>query len=405
MNIKISPYTIFQRTEYSKIVILDNETNEKISVTNKSLAEQILSDYKKQLLEPKKYFDVRDKHLVGIEFDMSEEYIDYLFIPEEVTVLDDYSLESAESVCISLPSKLNTIESNAFYNCSELRCLEVPDSVKTIGQGAFESCSSLEYIKLPSSIEDLNRELFYGCTSLMKIDIPNSVKNIGAYAFCCCESLEDIKLPDDLKVINEGVFQSCESLENIILPKSLEMIDEHAFGSCSRLKEIILPDTVNVLGKKAFADCDNLKVIKLSNNISSLSEKLFSNCYSLKNIDIPKCLRYIDGQPFTNSGIKSLTFNYDLPRLDINPAYYTEYDLLDGSYIYKLIINKDVQRITSKAFRCLGSQITSIDYLGTKNEFKKFKHNNKDLFKVLPNIKEINFLEKSLTPPEIELLH
>lgn len=401
MNIKISPYTIFQRTPYSKIVIYD-ERNEKISVTNKKLAAQILNDYEKQRLEPEKYFNIKNEHLTDIMLDITEDYIDYLFIPEEVTILDKYVLENLETIGISLPSGLNTIEEHAFYNCN-VRSLDVPDSVQIIGKGAFESCNSLEYIKLPNNIEIIDDELFYGCTSLINVDIPNSVKNIGQYAFCNCKSLEYIKLPDNLKVLNEGIFESCENLEDIIFPKNLETIEENAFYSCTSLKEIILPDTVNKLGKRAFGDCDNLQAIKLPNNIYSLSERLFSDCYSLKNIDIPKCLKYIDGQPFGNSNIKSLTFNYDLPELYRNNEHYIGYDLISGSCIYKLVINNSVQNITSKAFMYSGKQITEIEYLGTEMEFRKFEDNNKDLFNVLRNAK-INIVNNEKEKTNIEVM-
>lgn len=38
----------------------------------------------------------------------------------------------------------------------------------------------------------------------------------------------------------------------------------------------------------------------------------------------------------------------------------------------------------------------NFNYLGTKEQFEIFKNNNKELFDYLTNIKNINFIEKSI---------
>lgn len=424
IDTKIGQYTLSQRTEYSKLVVFDNQTNENISSTNKTFANEITGCYEKQKNNPEKYFEIKNNSLIGLtQRTISSEYI---FVPDGITLIDNYIFEDIDAIGISLPNTLEIIGKHAFYNCDEIKYIDIPDSVNTIDENAFEGCASLKSVKLPSKIKLLANEMFYDCISLDKVDIPDSVEIIGTRAFESCILLKNIKLPKNLVTIGVGAFEQCENLKNVIFPENLEVISEFAFVCCTELDNVILPDSVYEIKKRAFANCEALEIIKLPKNLVSLSEEVFANCCSLKdiklpdniskiesqvfkgtenleNINIPKKLYAIEKNPFSKSSIKSLTFNYDLENLDISFDDKQNYDLISESDINKLIINESVKKIAPEAFKYSGSQITSIEYLGTSKEFETFKNNNKDLFRILRNAK-INIINNAKEKTNIEIM-
>ena len=78
--------------------------------------------------------------------------------------------------------------------------------VKTIISCAFEDCTSLVKIKIPNNIESIGCCAFINCTSLTSIKIPDSVEWIENYAFVDCTSLKELvfegKTIDQIKAMN-----------------------------------------------------------------------------------------------------------------------------------------------------------------------------------------------------------
>lgn len=418
-------YEISQRTHYSKIRIYDLEKDIDIAQENPQLYDEITEDFRKQFLNAEHYFDISFDKIVSVKESFFKDDLKYIFIPDGITKILDCTFANLDIISISLPDSLESIGNRAFLMCRNLISIDIPDSVKKIGNTIFKDCCKLRNVKLPSNIKELPNNTFDNCKSLEKINIPNSMNLIDTSAFMDCISLTDVKLSKNIKTISTAAFYGCKQLTNIDLPEGLQNIGGECFSYCTSLKEIIIPDSVSRINGSTFVGCENLEHVKMSNqlnvleygmfddctklnsiflpdNITKLSSILFNSVKSLNNINIPKNLKEIEGAPFANNSIKSLTFNYDLKELNSN---HQKYDLLYNSGINKLVINKFVKIITPNAFCVAGAKITSIDYLGSKEQFEEFKNNNKALFDILPNIKEINFLEKSLAAPEIELLH
>ena len=59
-----------------------------------------------------------------------------------------------------------SIESQAFYNCSDLTSVTIPDSMTSIGSWAFYGCSGLASMTIPVSVTSIGGAAFYGCSSL-----------------------------------------------------------------------------------------------------------------------------------------------------------------------------------------------------------------------------------------------
>lgn len=394
MNLRIGPYEIKQRTMYSKFTIRDIRTNEYISSKDIEDFDEIIKSYNEQYLHPEDYFEINHNTIVGIKDIVNQKDIKYLFIPDGMKTIGKEAFKSKNFRFVSLPETLTSIEAGVFFACTNIEYIDVPKSVSYIGPYAFGYCISLEEIKLHANINSLEHGLFDGCKSLKKIEIPDSVEVIFDNAFEDCKSLESVKLPKHLKALSDCSFGSCTSLSKIDLPNTLKKLGRYCFAD-SGLKDVIIPDTIDEMCEAVFMNCKCLEYVKLPNNITTLPFALFQGCTKLNGISLPGGVTTFQSNEyyfpaFAKSGITSLTFNYDLVK--INKADEScPYDLLFKTKIHKLVIGEKVQVITPDLFETSGIQITSIDYLGTKEEFEYFKKNNLELFKKLTNVEEVNF--------------
>lgn len=225
--------------------------------------------------------------------------------------------------------------------------------------------SDLEYLFIPKKITDISPNAFCGGT-FKYIHIPSSIKTIGQNAFEDCNKLEEINLPTSLKVLDNNIFIKCASLKNIVLPSKLEEVGEFAFGWCEKLKNIILPDTVKIIDNCAFYWCS-----------------------SLEKINIPCNLEYFGRTPFMHSQIKTISFDKDFSG-SVKPGNIYG-NFVEGSLIAKMEVTNNVNYITPKLFKNV-SGMWYLDYIGSKKDFLKFKKENKELMKMLPEI-EINIKE------------
>ena len=131
---------------------------------------------------------------------------------------------------IEIPASVETIEQEAFKNCSKLTTvtLEKASNLKTIGggynssyyHGAFISCKALTSIEIPASVETIEATAFYNCTSLKTVTFEkgSNLKTIGggydstkAYyygAFAQTKSLATVDMSECTKVteIGDGAF-------------------------------------------------------------------------------------------------------------------------------------------------------------------------------------------------------
>lgn len=414
MELRLGQYLITQRTPYSKMCIYDFKTNKDITADNKSFLEGLLSEYNEQIKSPDDYFIIDKDELVGLSKIANNKFTD-IFVPSTIKKISFGAFKEKELFAVHLPDTIQLICKRAFQGCTNLEGIYLPDSIEDISVMAFDKCNSLEYVRLPSNIIGLWDNTFSNCYALKSIDIPDSVEDIADNVFQECRSLTDIKLPKNLKSLGQFVFGGCKNLETIDLPESLQTIDVGCFDKCISLREVIMPDSIQAIGAGIFRDCVNLVSVKLSENIMMLPSDTFENCkrlkdlvlpdtiemldncifngaYSLKSINIPEKLRVVRGAPFANSGITTLIINHDLQDIDFN------LDLLYDTNICKLVINSSVKTIIPDAFAIAGSQITQMEYMGTEDEFREFMENNKTLFALFTDLKNINFskFEKSI---------
>ena len=239
---------------------------------------------------------------------------------------------------INLPEGLETIDDEAFRDCSSLELAELPSTVKHLGNKAFDKCGSITISALPESIETLGSSVFGGLIrprnmvsfslpdnlteipdsmfhdrwGMKELHFPANLKKIGK-ACVTWSNITELNLPDGVTEIAEEAFYGNKKLTKVTLPKSIKSIPYFAFAYTgldnldflhegiteigmeafygSKIKEANIPEGVTKVGSNAFGYCDSLKTIRIP---STLTEMYDSPCQELRFLD---SIIIADGNP------------------------------------------------------------------------------------------------------------
>ena len=209
---------------------------------------------------------------------------------------------------IFIPAKVNYMESNAFYNCSNLTSIEIDPN--NITYDSRDNCNAIilkrtnsllvgcQNSTIPNTVTSIGASAFMDCSGLETIVIPNSVTVIGSSAFAGCTDLAIVEMSDSITRIEVSAFNGCSSLTSIEFPSTLTSIGGSAFYNCSSLTSVRIPDSVTSIGSYAFYGCQNLVSVKLPSSITTISSDMFCACYSLASIEIPNTVTRIDQSAF-----------------------------------------------------------------------------------------------------------
>ena len=177
------------------------------------------------------------------------------FKGKEITSFDELQyftsvetlVENAFTDCVSLtsiilPSKVKTIEQNAFYS-SGIISLEIPASVSSIADAAFNGIINMESITVAEGnpvfdsrngcnaiIEIATGRLVAGCKNTV---IPYGVTAIGSSAFRSNTNLTSITIPGSVTSIAADAFKGCKNLTKVTVGSAtpLQLVDVNTFPS------------------------------------------------------------------------------------------------------------------------------------------------------------------------------
>jgi len=244
---------------------------------------------------------------------------------------------------VVIPDNVVCIDSNAFYNCNQMRKVTIPNSVEIIKDKAFSN-NYLSEISIPSSVKEIGKKAFSGSYFLNKVEIKGPLKKIEEDVFSDCSSLKEIVLPETVEIIEKSAFSHCKLLESVKLSSNLKEIDNGAFYNCKKLKEIVLPDSISYIGSCAFSDCESLKEIKIPSSIKEISSHLFENCHSLENVEMGDNVSVIHSNAFSCCrNLKSIT----LPQSLINMG---DYSFSNCRSLQEIEIPENVAYVGDNAF-------------------------------------------------------
>ena len=219
-------------------------------------------------------------------------------IPKSVTKIEITAFGHCSSLeSVKIPYGMKRIEMRTFEYCNSLRSVEIPNSVTSIGQSAFEYCTSLESLNIPDSVEVIEDWAFGGCSSLRSAAVPESVTDLGHAVFAECSSLISAKLPDNGIIIGEGIFRNCTSLEIFEFPKNITTIPPAMFEGCVSLSKVILPESLTAIEQYSFANCTALASIDIPDSVIKIEGNSFSES-GLRSVRLPKGMTMIEGNTF-----------------------------------------------------------------------------------------------------------
>ncbi len=98
--------------------------------------------------------------------------------------------------------------------------LIVPEGTKTIGFHDIVDYirdSFIEEILLPSSLEIIEENTFFDFVEIQKINIPKSVTEIGSQAFWGLDQIQELTIPDTVKRVGKHAFCNIPKCKLVIV--------------------------------------------------------------------------------------------------------------------------------------------------------------------------------------------
>ena len=248
-------------------------------------------------------------------------------------------------------TEIETIESNGFFSCSNLRELTLPSTLKLIGDNSFYN-TALINIAIPGNVQimtgnawnqspfiesftvDESNSFFSSQSGYLfnkdktvlvrapksvetEKDIPNyaNLRSIGRFAFTSTK-LRSFSCTSKLNTLDEYSFHVTRFAVKIDLSLGrFRAITKYCFWH-SYAKEILLPITVETISINAFNSLPNLTTLFCYRRIKSIDKSAFINCPNLK------VLCYLGRYDFSNVECFENDINIEVKVSPIYPSNY-----------------------------------------------------------------------------------
>lgn len=256
-------------------------------------------------------------------------YLSIKYIDEErlnVLVQNDCTFNSDKTILISDESDLETIH--------------IQQGVKRICAKAFENNSKIKELILPDSIESIDSDVFYNCSELEKVivladhfssfNVAPNIKEvyvpIGTKPFYDTLknrhdkfeikefplSEENSRLSGNSCIYSTNGQRLLSGKNNtskvVIIKAGTREICEHAFQGNIQIEELIISSSVNQIGYGAFENCKNLRRIILNTSWTiKIEPNWLDGCENLHEFYVPKS----EADILINGGYSEV---YDLPE-------------------------------------------------------------------------------------------
>jgi uncharacterized repeat protein (TIGR02543 family) len=247
------------------------------------------------------------------------------------SVIISYGGES--DVIDFIPSTVNTIDENAFFNNS-ITSVVIPENITDIGALAFGE-NNLTQINLPTGIMSVEIMAF-AHNSIESVSIPESLTNIEGGAFNdnlisevngnssdgifykrnidgSTDYSEIISygggklvidfLPETVTIIGDGAFRNSHIIE-VIIPSNVTTIEDGAFYE-NELLSVVIPDKVTYIGPIAFGH-NKLTTVSLPEGLLTIDNSAFF-FNQLNSVILPTSLIRIGGTALVANNLSSFS--------------------------------------------------------------------------------------------------
>lgn len=147
--------------------------------------------------------------------------LETVVIPSTATNIYDSAFKNCQKLkSFAFPIGTTQIYSSVLSGCENLESVTIPEKVTKIWGSAFYGCSKkLKSVQLPSTLQTIGFQAFYDCDQLSEITIPKSVTSIGYSAFGSCTKLESVMLAkDSVPTIAKFAFSNWGGKKKIYYP-------------------------------------------------------------------------------------------------------------------------------------------------------------------------------------------
>ena len=304
----------------------------------------------------------------------------------------DYFIERESGTSLQV---LN-IGDNAFEGNINLEEVILPDGLLSIGQSAFKDCTNLEEVCFAkasyyddgsvsgeSQLETIKSQAFYNCSKLYYLESFSGTKlnTIENLAFYNCESMVDITLPSTLATIGDRAFELCTSLAIVVNESSLISIaggqTDNGYVGYYAYRAVNKTDSPNARvyedwvdgGGKYYIDSDKSETIAIGAvgntkpttiwlyaTITEILAKAFSryteltNVYYLKTIDDWAQLKFGADWAPKNNNVNLYTSGGVATDITINASSISDYAFQSVTSIENVLIGNSVMIIGAYAF-------------------------------------------------------
>ena len=242
----------------------------------------------------------------------------------------------------------------------------IPSNIEIIGKNAFYNNTELSKINIPNSVKEIEQEAFCGCSGLTDVSFSNNMKTIGRMAFGECASLTAVEIPFSVKSIYSNAFYNCTNLTSVTLSSDLDYLDHSAFLNTPWFAawNEMQPDGMVYWGKLAWyykGIMPESASIVIKDGTTGLMPALFYGKKTLQKITIPASVKLIGQQTFQNcSGLQEIYIgdlsawcNITFEDQYSNPfcsCYNSAKLFVSGTEVQDLVIPEGVTAILKYAF-------------------------------------------------------
>ena len=199
-----------------------------------------------------------------------------IIIPDGVTEIGFEAFKNNSNITsVVMDDSLKTIGEEAFSGCNNLSSVSLPESLRTIGRWAFSNCRSL-CISIPSGVETINYNAFENVINIeykgTATDSPWGARFINA-------NIEGEFLYTDSTKTILGAYIGTS--EDVVIPNGVVEITLNAFNNNNNIKSVVISDSVKTIGYSAFNMCSNLAEVRIPSTVENISSNAFNGCWEV----------------------------------------------------------------------------------------------------------------------------
>lgn len=277
----------------------------------------------------------------------SNKYIRYdnIILSDNIIEIEENTFANANLSELYIPSSVQSISSEAFYNNPYMSLLVdplseyyysldnniiekdtkklivgingiVPTDILEIGDYAFYG-SNIEYLSIESNITSIGHSIVDNCNNIKEAYL-NSLALVqgdivGHINIKKGETL--VIIGKDVAWIPTRVFNGSDGIKEVIIQCSNLSSGRFAFEGCNNLEKVTFENEFNWIPDGMFSQCTNLKEVVNTYPFEIIGNNAFYNCYSLESVDFISGTDTIYSEAFYNAGSSEIS-NLDLTSIN-----------------------------------------------------------------------------------------